>query len=210
MKLTEKTVLELREIAKKKGLKGYSKLCKDDLIKILKKEIKKGGDINKVEVCNYRKNINTCVTISIDTKLDKITNSCVSLIEGIINLEEYKKNMKEEEYRKKDCYKLYKYKFYPSNNYKRCMQFSSSRTYERELVDITKTISNLRTNLKDIILYIEKEGSNEQKQKFYDNLFNKINELKIYNNNISKEEFKKNLERMISMYLGNRFNLTIL
>ena len=42
--LNNKTVLELKEICKKKELKGYSKLCKDDLVKMLSKNLKKGGD----------------------------------------------------------------------------------------------------------------------------------------------------------------------
>ena len=44
--LNNKTVLELKEICKKKELKGYSKLCKDDLVKMLSKKLKKGGNMN--------------------------------------------------------------------------------------------------------------------------------------------------------------------
>lgn len=47
MKFSNKTVSELKEIAKEKGLKGYSKLTKDNLIELIrskpKKNVKKGG-----------------------------------------------------------------------------------------------------------------------------------------------------------------------
>ena len=47
MKLSDKTISELKEIAKKRGLKGYSKLTKDNLIELIhsksKKNIQKGG-----------------------------------------------------------------------------------------------------------------------------------------------------------------------
>ena len=63
--LNNKTVLELKEICKKKELKGYSKLCKDNLVKMLSKNLKKGGDpTEKIIVCDYR--INNYCTKSYD------------------------------------------------------------------------------------------------------------------------------------------------
>jgi len=41
MKFSDKTVSELKEIAKEKGLKGYSKLTKDNLIELLQSKSKK-------------------------------------------------------------------------------------------------------------------------------------------------------------------------
>jgi hypothetical protein len=46
LNLSELTVLELKNMCKKKKIKGYSSLVKNDLIKLLKKHIKKGGEMN--------------------------------------------------------------------------------------------------------------------------------------------------------------------
>jgi hypothetical protein len=45
LNLSELTVVELKNMCKKKKIKGYSLLIKNDLIKLLKKHIKKGGII---------------------------------------------------------------------------------------------------------------------------------------------------------------------
>ena len=42
MKYLNKTMIELKDIAKRSGLKGYSKMCKEELIKFIKqKKVKK-------------------------------------------------------------------------------------------------------------------------------------------------------------------------
>ena len=56
MKYSDKTVLELREIAKEKGRKGYSKLNKEALIELIRskpKNIKKGGANSNITVEFY-------------------------------------------------------------------------------------------------------------------------------------------------------------
>ena len=67
MSLREKKVEELKEMCKQKKISGYSKLKKEDLIKILSK--KKGGNFN--------------------ISINNLNNSVKSLVQNIKNKDEY-------------------------------------------------------------------------------------------------------------------------
>ena len=120
-----KTVLELKEICKEKELKGYSKLCKDDLVKMVSKNLKKGGDIpEQIIVCDIRYN-NYCNEKKFDinkpelyiNKLVKIVDNLKQLDKGITNINKsYKTSLIE-----KKCKEKYPYYLTPGANYKGCL-----------------------------------------------------------------------------------------
>lgn len=90
MKYSDKTVLELKEIAKEKGLKGYSKLTKDNLIELIrskpKKNIQKGGvEIKSLDSCNIGSN--NCYIINTND-VDAVKKFCKQLIEQRKSYEE--------------------------------------------------------------------------------------------------------------------------
>ena len=71
MILEKLTVLELKEKCKRKKIKGYSRMCKNELIKVLdkvsKKKIKKGGESSRI-YCTLEDN-GTILRFNIDNEL---------------------------------------------------------------------------------------------------------------------------------------------
>src|SRR6056300_1444145 len=68
-----KTIIELKEICKKKKLKNYSKLNKKELISFIKKNIKKGGNgNNKLPKLDFIERLND---VELKEKLYKLFNS---------------------------------------------------------------------------------------------------------------------------------------
>lgn len=210
MKLIDKTVLELKEIAKKNGLNGYSKLNKENLIKFLKK----GGEINNNSIYIYDKNNekhdiknDIDAILSVEIFLDII----LTLIEyrRVYNLKYFRRreyNQKasmnrylENNFKKQLCKAKYPYKLYPSQNYTNC---TSKYVYEElctlsdyvkkpecKLYIINKEMRNINKNiekLKDILyenISIIDNMDIEYKKKFYDNIKKNINDRKIYFDN---------------------------
>ena len=116
LNLSELTVLELKNMCKKKKIKGYSSLVKNDLIKLLKKHIKKGGQINIENATNINGKkykigddyesigkINIENAININGKKYKIGDDYKSLEK--INIENAIKNINGKKYKIGDDYK---------------------------------------------------------------------------------------------------------
>lgn len=90
--LNNKTVLELKEICKKKELKGYSKLCKDDLVKMLSKKLKKNGNMygGNEDILACHEPIEKCSTYFDPydhDKLDELASVIVNIILDIDRLD---------------------------------------------------------------------------------------------------------------------------
>ena len=178
--LNNKTVLELKEICKKKELKGYSKLCKDNLVKMLSKNLKKGGDpTEKIIVCDYR--INNYCTKSYDinnpelyiNKLVKIVNHLKQLDNAITNRNNsYKTSLKEKKCKEQNPPTF----FGPSDKYKLCLS------------------STLRTN---------NMCSNSSSLKKSD----ECKLFKIYKEGVSSAEYHRNiLSNIISVVKNSKYN----
>ena len=156
--LNNKTVLELKEICKEKELKGYSKLCKDDLVKIVSKNLKKGGDIpEQIIVCDFRYN-NYCNEKKFDinkpelyiNKLVKIVDNLKQLDKGITNINNsYKTSLAE-----KKCKEENPYYLSPGANYKKCLLSglrvnnicSTSSLKKSEECDVYKIYKDAKTS----------------------------------------------------------------
>ena len=131
MKLIDKTILELKEIAKNKGLNGYSKLNKENLIKFLKggsSEINNNSiylydkDNEKRDIKNNIDNLSIKICLDIifslkyhDYNLEKFENSKDTKIDKFERLNQHTLPF----LRRDMCDKKYS-KIFSSSNYKKC------------------------------------------------------------------------------------------
>ena len=148
MKILDKTVSELKEIAKNKNLKGYSRLNKNELIELLNssKKIKTGGeynsyesevteeDVRKMEYILKFNGLPGRKTLSNEERSryyylierfnleNEIFNLKIRIadLEDEIRTKETNKSKIKFNILKQSCNKAYPYTLYPSDEHKRC------------------------------------------------------------------------------------------
>lgn len=82
MNLNECTLVELRQLAKERGIKNVSKLKKEDLIDILSEEKDKGENNEQ----NTNENINENIPSTSSSVSYKVTNQDDEIVEGILEV----------------------------------------------------------------------------------------------------------------------------
>ena len=213
MKLIDKTVLELKEIAKKNGLNGYSKLNKENLIKFLKKGGEINSEINNKSIYLYDKqnekrdiknnidnlSIKICLDIIFSLKyhnynLEKFENLKDTKIDKFERLNQYtlpylRRNM---------CSKKYSSIFNPSN-YKKC----SSTAGFKELCAIKGTENRKECKLYNDIKILNEEIIKTESliKKLKDNLTKNILIIDSFNN-----ETRKKIYDTFENECGKRYN----
>jgi hypothetical protein len=179
MKYSDKTVLELKEIAKEKGLKGYSKLTKDNLIELIrskpKKNIQKGGvTIKSLDSCNKRSNYNNNNCYNIDTTdVNSLKKICKQLIET-------RKSCEEDMNRIINNIIITKKKYATSNITAYCKEKKQEPSdcskiikWESEYDNLKRACYRQRDHLNRILRNIDDENIAEEIRNMFDNNFSK-------------------------------------
>ena len=80
MNYNEMSIMDLRELAKEKGLKNISKLKKDELIELLKNEIQEESNIEEIKTTEELENVDGIVTDKKDIALLTTSADCISML----------------------------------------------------------------------------------------------------------------------------------
>ena len=169
-----KTIVELKEICKKKKLKNYSKLNKKELISFIKKNIKKGGNgNNKLPKLDF---IEKLKDVELKEKLYKLFNSSKyinshqyftnSELSNLTSFEQYLIYLNEEfilfsilkEVFKKNRQKEYGIIIYVKNEINHKKNYNKSNNYGKEvkILKINNNESNIFEYLNNLINYFNK------------------------------------------------------